>query len=110
MPMDYWKPPRIKDFMTRVETRDVNSSMSENYLTMKPASYEKPDLNQVVSSLEHLDEMQKNQLLKVLTNNEASLQGIKGHWVGEDVKIELLSGGSPYFAKPYTTCQSCKRN
>ena len=105
MPMGYWKRSRINTYLNRIKNKPPRSH--ENFqAVMLPANYKKPDLKEVVSEIEHLNENQKETLLRVLIDNEQAFQGTKGKWVGEDIDIEIKPNPKPYFARPYNIPKS----
>ena len=65
------------------------------------AKYEKADLNELVSNLDHLDQSQKQKLKSLLFKYEHLFDGTLGQFDDDPVDFELKDGAKPYAAKPY---------
>ena len=55
----------------------------------------------MVDIQEHLDNKNKKELKKLLTDNEDLFKGTKGHWPGEKIDLQLIPNFKPYSGRYY---------
>ena len=65
------------------------------------AKYEKANLRDICDKSMHLETEQQEQLFRLLSQYEELFNGELGHWDGDDYKIDLIEGATPYHAKAF---------
>ena len=65
------------------------------------ANYETPDLEKEVAQMTHLNGIQRQLLLTLLTKHEKLFDGKLGEFTGPPVEIELKPGAKPYHARSF---------
>ena len=75
--------------------------MTERAMRILDANYKKADLKEIVSQSKHIDNEQKQALLKLLKKYEHLFDGTLGDFKTEPVSIELKEGSEPYHGKAY---------
>ncbi len=88
-----------KDFFA--QDSDIAIEAMDQIKTILDAKYEPADLEEVVNSCTHLDIMEKELLLRLLTKYQILFDGSLGTWANEKLDIELKDNVYPYHAKPY---------
>ena len=92
------------DFAAYVEDSTESESVKhsvERLNRILDANYEKPNMEEEVSKMEHLTEFQRTLLLALLQRHELLFDGQLGDWKGPAVEIPLKENATPYHARSY---------
>ncbi len=87
-------------FEDTTESEPVKSSMKRLHRILD-ANYETPDLEKEVAQMTHLNGIQRQLLLTLLTKHEKLFDGKLGEFTGPPVEIELKPGAKPYHARSF---------
>ena len=83
--------------------------VTEQVVKILDASYEKTDLQSVVSTnCSHLSLQDQNKLLELLTEFEELFDGTLGDWITDPVSFELKEGANPYHGRSYPVPKAYK--
>ena len=100
-PMKNINSNNLMDFVSNEQDSKAVAEATDRIKKIIEAKYEAANLQEVVSSSDHLDKYQQKQLLQVLTKYQSLFDGTLGHWTGELYDIKLQPDAKPYHARPY---------
>ena len=95
---------KFTDFHAILETASDSDSVKQQMSRLTrilDANYDKPDLDQEVAQMTHLNPEQQVLLLALLKKHEPLFDGQLGEWKGKPVEIPLKDDAIPYHARAF---------
>jgi hypothetical protein len=83
-------------------TRCANSKNELRVTEIKPAEYKLVNIKEAIEKQTHLTPAERNQLRTMLVDFQDLFKGQRGHYNGEPIELELLSGSKPFYDKPFS--------
>ncbi len=107
-PCGYWMKKKIENTAKAwnakwSESQDVQTAMNELRVTeIKPAEYKSVNIKEAIEKQTHLTPTERNQLRTMLVDFQDLFKGQRGHYNGEPIELELLSGSKPFYDKLFS--------
>ncbi len=106
VPCGYWMQQKI-DSTTKAwhQLGKANAAKATEELQLaeiKPAEYKAVSIDDIVQKQTHLNPTKCSQLQEMLSDFQDLFQGQRGNCNGEPIKLELLPGSKPFYAKPFS--------
>jgi hypothetical protein len=109
VPNGYWTKTKIAS-ITKSWNTNQKSASSDNdkaaeevrITQILPADYKPMDIIDVIEKQTHLTPTEREKLQKVLFDFRDLFKGERGNYNGEPIKLELIPGSKPFYAKPFS--------
>jgi hypothetical protein len=109
VPFRYWTKKKIENTaktwnVKRLESQTMHATAANELRVteIKPTEYKPINIKEIVQKQTHLAPAECNQLQTMLLDFQDLFKGQRGNYNGEPIRLELLPGSKPFYAKPFS--------
>jgi hypothetical protein len=109
VPFRYWTKKKIENTaktwnVKRLESQTMHATAANKLRVteIKPTEYKPINIKEIVQKQTHLAPAKCNQLQTMLLDFQDLFKGQRGNYNGEPIRLELLPGSKPFYAKPFS--------
>ena len=92
---------RIESILSLRDEAKATQEATNRAIKILDSTYKKADLRKVTDEASSLNDQEKEQLFKLLSEFEELFEGTLGDWKTEPVELELREGEKPHSSRYY---------